>query len=648
MQDPGLLRTLSLNSLSHDEQTIINNLAKTWFITFTRTTSFKDDRFTFLFAKPTDKIIERFHLSREVLIVFSDKKNFLPRSLDFVDKTISEFQNRLDKLCVIIISNDNSVKTKVKNITIQDKEARIIIPFTYEELLEYNFDTTKQLVRLKDHFYERDLFAYDSPLRNDTYFFGRQATIQHLYGKYQSGQCGCLFGLRRIGKTSVLLAVQRYMNLRNEPSIYIDCSETGFHQKRWFEVLHFTINEIRKKYDPENNLSLNQVDSYTEKEASTKFEEDLSKIRSNFENNRILLIFDEIESITFELSPSNPWKSDLDFIFFWQTLRSIFQKNPNLFSFIIVGVNPKSIETPIISGYDNPIYRFMTPFFLPFFETKEVKEMVSSIGSYMGINFDEEVYTYLTDDFGGHPFIIRQVCSKLFNKLGNNRPGNITKFMYQQESENLSKSITDYIELIITVLKERYVEEYELLQYLAQGDQETFSEFATLSHKMIEHLIGYGLIKEEANKYYFRIKEVEKYLIKVTIINKIPTTKEEKWQKISSQRNTLEQNLRKLIKSNLKLKYGPIKAKEMFLSIVSPPSRKAQLESIDYNSIFNYHLYFEDLRKVIEKYWSDFELIFNKDKGKFRSHMEFVNQNRADAHANEIEDETLVSQRLTE
>ncbi len=42
--------------------------------------------------------------------------------------------------------------------------------------------------------------------------------------------------------------------------------------------------------------------------------------------------------------------------------------------------------------------------------------MVSTIGNYMGMRFDDEIYTYLTDDFGGHPFIIRQVCSHLFKE----------------------------------------------------------------------------------------------------------------------------------------------------------------------------------------------------------------------------------------
>src|SRR6185295_17204669 len=102
---------------------------------------------------------------------------------DFVDKTIGDFQNRLDKLCVILISRDPEIKVKINKIAMQDKESRIVIPFSYAEL-EREFDVTGLMVRrLKEFFYERDLFAFDSPLKNDTYFFGRNQIIQHLYGK---------------------------------------------------------------------------------------------------------------------------------------------------------------------------------------------------------------------------------------------------------------------------------------------------------------------------------------------------------------------------------------------------------------------------------------------------------------------------------
>lgn len=639
-QIAGILPTLSLDKLSFHEQKIIKSLSELWFITFSKTTKFKGSDYSYLFARASTEVSEHFHFSREVLIILSPSSHFLSRSLDFVDKLMSDYQNRLDKLCVIIVSRDPQLENKVSDVVLQDKESRIIIPFTYDELGAR--DTSQlQISRLKNAFYERDLFAYETPLKSDTYFFGRQSTIQSMYGKYQTGQCGSLFGLRRIGKTSVLYAVLRMMKMRDEPGVYIDCSEPSLHIRRWNEALFFIINELNKNLIESQNININDESKYTEKDASIKFEEDLQKIYNACGQQRILIMLDEIENITFDISPSSHWRDSLDFIYFWQVLRSLFQKKPELFSFVISGVNPKAIETSVVMSYDNPIYRFITPVYLPFFNQNEVEEMVETIGSYMGMKFDNEVYTYLTDDFGGHPFLIRQVCSKIFKEKKGNKEYRLTKFDYENKRTQLNHGVIDYLDLIISILRERYPEEYELIEYLASGDHETFNEFYAMSEKVIEHLIGYGLITNSGENFHFTIKSIEKYIKECSQIKNKPSTQKEKLLRICELRNELEVNLRKIVNRTLKYKHGIEKAKEKFTSIISPPSRQKQLLTLNYNEIFKSSLYFEDLRKVVEKNWIDFEDIFNRDKGKFKQYMSFINSHRADAHANNIQDEDL-------
>ncbi len=84
---------------------------------------------------------------------------------------------RLDKLCVFIVSKDEQVSEKVQGIILQDKESRIIVPFTYNELINNSDSSELQINRLKKSFYERDLFSYETPLKTDTYFFGRHEAI---------------------------------------------------------------------------------------------------------------------------------------------------------------------------------------------------------------------------------------------------------------------------------------------------------------------------------------------------------------------------------------------------------------------------------------------------------------------------------------
>ena len=61
------------------------------------------------------------------------------------------------------------------------------------------------------------MFGVASPLNTDSFFFGKDRTyvITELYGKYQQGEHGGLFGLRRIGKTSILNKLQQRVEQDN-------------------------------------------------------------------------------------------------------------------------------------------------------------------------------------------------------------------------------------------------------------------------------------------------------------------------------------------------------------------------------------------------------------------------------------------------
>ncbi|BCV28345.1 hypothetical protein [Shewanella algae] len=163
-----------------------------------------------------------------------------------------------------------------------------------------------------------------------------------------------------------------------------------------------------------------------------------------------------------------------------------------------------------------------------------------------------------------------------------------------------------------------------------------------MSEKLVEHLVGYGLVVNSDDHFHFTIKSIEGYINDISNIKKAPKNNQEKWTRVCSLRNELESNLRTLVKRNLKYKYGVDEAKKkMFVAIISPPSRQKQLEAISYNDIFTSHLYFQDISKVIEKNWQDFGYIFKEDKGRFKQYMEFINSHRADAHANSISSEDI-------
>ncbi len=274
--------------------------------------------------------------------------------------------------------------------------------------------------------------------------------------------------------------------------------------------------------------------------------------------------------------------------------------------------------------------------------------MVTSIGKYMGLQFDEEIFTYLTEDYGGHPFLIRQVCSYLYRNAPHQRPFTISKFRYKSQKIELSRNVGNYINLILGVLKNWYPFEYELLKCLAVGNTDTFNEYANVLHDTIEHLEGYGIITQEHGNYYFKIKALEDYLKSISQLDvKQSLERAGKWQEVTLRRNDLEINLRKIVQFVLVTHFGAAKAKDIFLEVIEE-RRRNKLSLLNFSEVFSSpstEIYFDDLRKITIKHWDKFSNLFGNDKERFNIYMQYINKYRIDAHAKEIDEDDFATLR---
>ncbi len=640
---PGLNTHLVLKHFTQEEKTIICNLGKEWYVTSGggKIGLGVASQYKYFLMKPTAEYQTLFNIEREIIVVFSDYENFEPRTLDSFDKVVALMQElRIEKVCGILISKDNYIESKIRQLLKSDPEHQAIVPFTYNELAG-KYDNFFIRNRFKEYFYSRDLFAFNSALKKDLYFFGRTDLIHSIINRHKSNENSGLFGLRKTGKTSLIYGIQRAIKNNNGISVFLDCQLPSFHVKRWNKALKHVIDEIKSQ----NSLQiiLKKESDYTEEDAATNFEKDLIKIFKKLGSKNILLIFDEIEHITPGISLSQHWKTGNDFILFWQTLRSLFQKHDNLFSYLLVGTNPKSVETPFINGVDNPIFNQLPHEYIQPFDVPQTKDMIRRIGSVMGLKFDETIYSKLTEDFGGHPFLMRNVCSVINKIVPKERPTRVDKNIYEKGKEIFNQNDNAYIEMILSVLKEHYNDEYEMLKFLAVGNLELFNEFAKYSKEYTNHLLGYNILDQNSELYFFKIESVKQYLINLNKYKKLKLTLKEKQNEISERRNEIEPKLRIIIRTVLVSNKGENDAKQKVLNLMGDP-RKSKYYSFTLKDIFNPNkseIYFEDLRKIITKEWAFFENIFGRDKEGFNTHMAAINKYRADTHAKDISDQDM-------
>lgn len=268
--------------------------------------------------------------------------------------------------------------------------------------------------------------------------------------------------------------------------------------------------------------------------------------------------------------------------------------------------------------------------------------MVRKLGRLMGIKFDEGIYTRLVEDYGGHPFLIRQVCSAIAKKYSQ-RPIQIDRLKYTAVRDEYNRE-SEYFDMLLEVLTQFYSEEYEMLNMLASGDLETFKYFADQDYSMVKHLIGYGIVRASGDTYDFQIDSVKDFLVRKQQRKTLVKTPEEKWAYTCVQRNLLETALRKVVKVTLRIAYkSESAAKEAIVKkIYGSDARKYSLYS--YGDLFDSRkstIYLKNLKDLINANWEYFKDYWSNQE-LFISSMDLLNcEGRFDAHATIPDDDEI-------
>lgn len=635
---PGIHPGVDLSKFEPSIQRAIKTLAAHFYITndgfevsFTKASKYK-----FVLMKASNEIAESFGVHGEVICLFSLYEKFEARTLDAFDRAYQKyFNNRLEKVCRWIVSGDNDIEQRIKNIVASDPESPVYIPFSLKEL-STRIERDYILDRMRKHFFTRDLFAFNSPLKRDLYFFGRMTLVQELIDRAKNGEHSGLFGLRKSGKTSVVYGIERALTITAIRFLLIDCQDPSIHGRRWFELLHWVSREAFTRTGKQGNVR--SEESYTERDAAMFFAEDMrSAARGLAKTGRFLICLDEIERISFSTASNAHWKSGKDALLFWQSVRAAAQRFPEAFSLVISGTNPRCVELPHICGDDNPIFQFVKVYYLTGFYLDDTIQMIQSLGRYMGINFSMDVCAKINDDYGGQPFLIRQLCSKIHCNAPRSRPILIRKPSYEASRRDFEQDIDPFMEMIMGVLKEIYPEEVEMLSMLADGKDREFKEFADSDMSLTRHLLGYGILLRDVGHYSFRLEVVRDYLRRVRKHQRMSLSNEERWTEISERRNALEQELRDLVRQQLIAFHGK-RAHAALLAAIDE-RRKPNLQTIGYRDLLHRTsspLYLDELRCIVSKYWDCFQNIFRAEKPRVEMYLQDINKFRVDAHAKEI------------
>lgn len=138
--NPGFHKQFQLDRFNEQEKKILKSLARGWYLTNSGAElRIAQSRYNYFLMKPTHNTSEMFNIEREIICVFSDYDYFEPRALDFFELVKTRLPRmRTETVCAVLIGKARDTESKVEHLLKSDPEHQIIVPVSYNEMLQKN------------------------------------------------------------------------------------------------------------------------------------------------------------------------------------------------------------------------------------------------------------------------------------------------------------------------------------------------------------------------------------------------------------------------------------------------------------------------------------------------------------------------------
>jgi hypothetical protein len=562
--------------------------------------------FGYLFLSPDAAISQSFNINREVLFYVDESTAFTSRAFATIVSILDANRTRLTQDIVFVASQDPRAPALCAEHL--EQTGRKFIHCNLAEIQAGDQDFAAELLRR--FLYSRDLFDVRDPVSSDDQFFARFRLVDELHDALLHGHSSGVFGLRKIGKTSVL----KRLRMKNEWSrsfqiAYIDAQQPTIYDNDPAGIAFEIVAEFNRTYARAHSRPF-QRDLPTRGtlvDASRFLNDFLSRLLAST-SVPLLVIFDELERILPTRSPTNKWNTQ--YVHLWRLLRAESQSKPGKFVFLVASTNPYFVEEASVAQEDNPLYRFIKPRFLNPFSIGDLTEMVEKLGRPMGVGFDGGAVEAIHAWFGGHPFLSRQLCSAIARDLPE-RPLNVTERDVELAIRRHASHFRVDLDAILKVFSDYYPEERQVLQELAKDERKAVK---ALDERPLagQHLLGYGLIRRTKGSYRFCMEALPKYLVEVPPTEykskEIPDEVRTRHLLLQQRLNQIEPALRMLVLGRLQGEFG----KEWFRVFQMKASERERIESKgDLNNLqLMEETFLSDLLSTILHHWKLFLKVF--------------------------------------
>lgn len=478
------------------------------------------------------ELTESFGVEPKILVRVFFKATVLLDDIDALATRIQELsseQGTDDQFCLMVTSSvpDELKKVLFARIENKNKLYPAIIPLS-QELIETESSQSALNEVLGQWLYRRDLFNVNFPVVGRR-FFGRNRDLDELRDAISDSIPVGLFGLRKVGKTSLLKELARragdsgdvyiYLDLLRVPSDVLDFKWIYW---RLSSELYKVVSQISKiakfkwRLGGQYESFLDIPDGFP---VATAFDADLTSLLENIQNitlapkPKVVFLLDEIERVL----PNSQGKEGLSGYFdFFGYLRGVSQEAGH-FSLVVTGANAAISEVAQFDGRDNPAFNFLKPIYLKLLPPQDCNAMLTALARGMGIKFSKGAIPSIVALTGGHPFFSRQFCSFIAERY-RERPLEITEDMIDATTDQYIPFCDKDMQEIFDRLARDYPDELDFCVRLANnGDAPKISidqSEGGFTAASLRHLVGYQLIDHSGEKLQFTMTLLKMWLNK--------------------------------------------------------------------------------------------------------------------------------------
>jgi len=259
---------------------------------------------------------------------------------------------------------------------------------------------------LSESLWRRDVFDFPDPVIDPAEFYGREQQVRQLVTKSLLGQSTAVFGLRKVGKTSLLRRAESLL-VADKGTIYavafLQCNSTKFKSGRWWNVVlevaaqwAASINGRAGKAGSDVKAAPRKLKALLEGAGGSPngaavaeaLEKDFEKLQkaarqvardSGVSDIRFVAFFDEVDELYPTSADPGYWKKD--YFDLWNTLQVLKRglDSPNELLFVLGGVNPVGVEAGALLDRPNPLFELSTMYLAPM-EAADSKALLGGLG----------------------------------------------------------------------------------------------------------------------------------------------------------------------------------------------------------------------------------------------------------------------------